>query len=213
MVYTWGEVSEIRWKSQVEFLEYVKELGFPVNPYNKVCRNEQELLDSFETLMENRADLPYDIDGIVYKVNDLELQKRLGFLTRTPRWAIAHKFPAEQAITRLNNIRVQVGRTGALTPVADLEPVNVGGVLVSHATLHNEDEIKRKDIRIGDMVIIQRAGDVIPQVVSVLTEKEVLNCRSFNSRPFAQNAAPMPSARKTRQFGAVREAFPARHKP
>lgn len=179
LVYTWGEVSEIRWKSQVEFLEYVKELGFPVNPYNKVCRNEQELLDSFETLMENRADLPYDIDGIVYKVNDLELQKRLGFLTRTPRWAIAHKFPAEQAITRLNNIRVQVGRTGALTPVADLEPVNVGGVLVSHATLHNEDEIKRKDIRIGDMVIIQRAGDVIPQVVSVLTEKRSTELPEF----------------------------------
>ncbi len=179
LVYTWGEVSEIRWKSQVEFLEYVEELGFPVNPYNKVCRNEQELLDSFETLMENRADLPYDIDGIVYKVNDLELQKRLGFLTRTPRWAIAHKFPAEQAITRLNNIRVQVGRTGALTPVADLEPVNVGGVLVSHATLHNEDEIKRKDIRIGDMVIIQRAGDVIPQVVSVLTEKRSTELPEF----------------------------------
>lgn len=179
LVYTWGEVSEIRWKSQVEFLEYVKELGFPVNPYNKVCRNEQEFLDSFETLMENRADLPYDIDGIVYKVNDLELQKRLGFLTRTPRWAIAHKFPAEQAITRLNNIRVQVGRTGALTPVADLEPVNVGGVLVSHATLHNEDEIKRKDIRIGDMVIIQRAGDVIPQVVSVLTEKRSTELPEF----------------------------------
>ena len=179
LVYTWGEVSEIRWKSQVEFLEYVKELGFPVNPYNKVCRNEQELLDSFETLMENRADLPYDIDGIVYKVNDLELPKRLGFLTRTPRWAIAHKFPAEQAITRLNNIRVQVGRTGALTPVADLEPVNVGGVLVSHATLHNEDEIKRKDIRIGDMVIIQRAGDVIPQVVSVLTEKRSTELPEF----------------------------------
>ena len=179
LVYTWGEVSEIRWKSQVEFLEYVKELGFPVNPYNKVCRNEQELLNSFETLMENRADLPYDIDGIVYKVNDLELQKRLGFLTRTPRWAIAHKFPAEQAITRLNNIRVQVGSTGALIPVADLEPVNVGGVLVSHATLHNEDEIKRKDIRIGDMVIIQRAGDVIPQVVSVLTEKRSTELPEF----------------------------------
>ena len=171
LVYTWGEVSEIRWKSQVEFLNYVKTLGFPVNPYNKVCRNDTELLESFESLMENRADLPYDIDGIVYKVNDLELQKRLGFLTRTPRWAIAHKFPAEQAITRLNNIRIQVGRTGALTPVADLEPINVGGVLVSHATLHNEDEIKRKDIRIGDMVVIQRAGDVIPQIVSVLTEK------------------------------------------
>lgn len=171
LVYTWGEVSDIRWKSQEEFLNYVQGLGFPVNPYNKVCHNDKELMDSFENLMETRADLPYDIDGIVYKVNDLELQKRLGFLTRTPRWAIAHKFPAEQAITRLNNIRIQVGRTGALTPVADLEPINVGGVLVSHATLHNEDEIKRKDIRIGDMVVVQRAGDVIPQIVSVLKDK------------------------------------------
>lgn len=179
LVYTWGEVSDIRWKSQVEFLDYVKSLGFPVNPYNKVCHNDAELMDSFNSLMMNRASLPYDIDGIVYKVNDLELQRRLGFLTRTPRWAIAHKFPAEQAITKLNNIRVQVGRTGALTPVADLEPVNVGGVLVSHATLHNEDEIKRKDIRIGDMVVIQRAGDVIPQIVSVLKEKRTEDLPEF----------------------------------
>lgn len=179
IVYTWGEVSEIIWKSQVEFLDYVKKWGFPVNPYNKVCHNEKELIESYLSLMENRADLPYDIDGIVYKVNDLELQKRLGFLTRTPRWAIAHKFPAERAITRLNNIRIQVGRTGALTPVADLEPINVGGVLVSHATLHNEDEIKRKDIRVGDMVVIQRAGDVIPQVVEVLTEKRATDLKEF----------------------------------
>lgn len=179
IVYTWGDVSDVFWKSQVEFLNLVKKWGFPVNPYNKVCINEKELIESYNVLMENRAGLPYDIDGIVYKVNDLELQKRLGFLTRTPRWAIAHKFPAEKAITRLNNIRVQVGRTGALTPVADLEPINVGGVLVSHATLHNEDEIKRKDIRIGDMVVIQRAGDVIPQIVEVLTDKRTENLNEF----------------------------------
>lgn len=179
IVYTWGEVSDIRWKTQVDFLNYVQNLGFPVNPYNTVCQNEAELLQSFNNLMENRANLPYDIDGIVYKVNDLELQKRLGFLTRTPRWAIAHKFPAEKAITRLKNIRIQVGRTGALTPVADLEPVNVGGVLVSHATLHNEDEIKRKDVRIGDMVVIQRAGDVIPQIIEVLTDKRTDNLPEF----------------------------------
>jgi len=179
LVYTWGEVSDIFWHSQAEFLDYVKKLGFPVNPYNKICNNDAELLKSFDYLMENRAELPYDIDGIVYKVNDLDLQKRLGFLTRTPRWAVAHKFPAERAVTRLNNIRIQVGRTGALTPVADLEPVNVGGVLVSHATLHNEDEIKRKDIRIGDMVVIQRAGDVIPQIVDVLTDKRAADLPEF----------------------------------
>ncbi len=179
IVYTWGEVSDICWSSQEEFLNYVASLGFPVNPYNKICRNDKELMDSFDSLMIQRSSLPYDIDGIVYKVNDLELQNRLGFLTRTPRWAIAHKFPAEQAITRLNNIRVQVGRTGALTPVADLEPINVGGVLVSHATLHNEDEIKRKDIRVGDMVVIQRAGDVIPQVVSVLKDKRTTPLPEF----------------------------------
>lgn len=179
LVYTWGDVSEIRWNTQIEFLEYVKSLGFPVNPYNKLCYSEQDLLNSYISLMENRANLDYDIDGIVYKVNSLELQKRLGFLTRTPRWAVAHKFPAEKAITILKNIRIQVGRTGALTPVADLEPINVGGVIVSHATLHNEDEIKRKDIRVGDTVVIQRAGDVIPQIVEVLFEKRTENLPEF----------------------------------
>lgn len=179
LVYTWGEVSEILWSSQSEFLEKVKQWGFPVNPYNRLCSNLDEVIDSYESLLETRADLPYDIDGIVYKVNSLELQQRLGFLTRTPRWAIAHKFPAEKAMTRINNIRVQVGRTGALTPVADLEPVNVGGVMVSHATLHNEDEIKRKDIRIGDYVTIQRAGDVIPQILGVVLEKRLPNSVPF----------------------------------
>ena len=168
--YTWGEVSERQWNTQEDFFAKLHEWGFPTNPLNKVCSSLSEVENNFNHIMEIRADLPYDIDGVVYKVNDLNLQDRLGFLTRTPRWAIAHKFPAEQAITRINNIRIQVGRTGALTPVADLEPINVGGVMVSHATLHNEDEIKRKDIRIGDMVVVQRAGDVIPQIVEVKKE-------------------------------------------
>ncbi len=177
--YTWGEVSNRFWTSQADFFEHLKIWGFPTNPNNKLCHSIQDIDKFFNNLMQIRASLPYDIDGVVYKVNDTVLQERLGFLTRTPRWAIAHKFPAEQAITTINNIRVQVGRTGALTPVADLEPVNVGGVLVSHATLHNEDEIKRKDIRIGDSVIIQRAGDVIPQVVGVIKEKRPENCPEF----------------------------------
>lgn len=177
--YTWGEVSERVWDSQEDFFNHLREWGFPTNPHNRLCHNLEEIEDNFSRLMEIRATLPYDIDGLVYKVNDIALQERLGFLTRTPRWAIAHKFPAEQAITTINNIRVQVGRTGALTPVADLEPVNVGGVIVSHATLHNEDEIKRKDIRIGDAVIIQRAGDVIPQVVEVIKDKRPTNSKEF----------------------------------
>lgn len=178
--YTWGEVSERCWASQTEFFDRLKEWGFPTNPLNKLCHSLQEIDDNFARLMQIRAELPYDIDGIVYKVDSIALQERLGFLTRTPRWAIAHKFPAEQAVTQIENIRIQVGRTGALTPVADLKPVNVGGVIVSHATLHNEDEIKRKDIRIGDTVIVQRAGDVIPQVVQVLTEKRPTDSQEFD---------------------------------
>lgn len=179
-VYTWGDVSDIIWDSQSQFLEDVRQWGFKTNPYNRICHTTQDLTDYFEYLMKERANLPYDIDGIVYKTDSLALQNRLGFLTRTPRWAIAHKFPAEQAFTKINNIRIQVGRTGALTPVADLEPVNVGGVIVSHATLHNEDEIRRKDIRIGDTVVIQRAGDVIPQVVEVVKEKRTPEAEEFD---------------------------------
>lgn len=177
--YTWGEVSEKKWTSQSDFFDHLKRWGFPTNPHNKICLNLNSIEQNFNHLMEIRASLPYDIDGIVHKVNSIALQERLGFLTRTPRWAIAHKFPAEQALTTIKNIRIQVGRTGALTPVADLEPINVGGVVVSHATLHNEDEIKRKDIRIGDTVIIQRAGDVIPQIVCVKFDKRPLTSQEF----------------------------------
>jgi DNA ligase (NAD+) len=177
--YAWGEVSDIKWSSQSEFFEMIKKWGFPVNSYNKICKSTDEIFTNYEKILEERAGLTYDIDGVVIKINSLELQNRLGFLTRTPRWATAHKFPAEQAITIINDIRVQTGRTGALTPVADLEPINVGGVLVSHATLHNEDEIIRKDIRIGDTVVIQRAGDVIPQIVKVVLEKRKPDSTEF----------------------------------
>lgn len=177
--YTFGETSAEPWDSQDAFLQKIRSWGFPVNPEVRLCKTAQELADFFENLADKRPNLPYDIDGAVYKVNRRDWQERLGFVARAPRWAIAHKFPAEQAQTKLENIRIQVGRTGALTPVADLTPVNVGGVMVSHATLHNEDELKRKDIRIGDTVVIQRAGDVIPQVVRVVSEK-----RPADSVPF-----------------------------
>ena len=177
--YTFGETSAEPWDSQDAFLQKIRSWGFPVNPEVRLCKTAQELADFFENLADKRPNLPYDIDGAVYKVNLRDWQERLGFVARAPRWAIAHKFPAEQAQTKLENIRIQVGRTGALTPVADLTPVNVGGVMVSHATLHNEDELKRKDIRIGDTVVIQRAGDVIPQVVRVVLEK-----RPADSVPF-----------------------------
>ncbi|CUW38570.1 DNA ligase, NAD(+)-dependent [Magnetospirillum sp. XM-1] len=169
--YAMGEASSPPAASHWQYLERLKAWGFSVNPLTRRCDGVAGLLEAYQDLGDRRAALPYDIDGIVYKVDDLDLQRRLGFRERTPRWAIAHKFPAEQATTLLEAIDIQVGRTGALTPVARLTPVNVGGVVVSNATLHNEDEIARKDVRVGDTVIVQRAGDVIPQIVGVVADK------------------------------------------
>ena len=169
--YTWGEASSVPAPTQFGMMEAYRQWGLPVNKLTTLCQSADEMLAFYRRIGEERANLGYDIDGVVYKVNDLSMQERLGFVSRSPRWAIAHKFPAEQATTVLESIDIQVGRTGALTPVAKLKPVTVGGVVVSNATLHNEDEIARKDIRVGDTVVVQRAGDVIPQVVRVLVEK------------------------------------------
>jgi DNA ligase (NAD+) len=177
--YSLGEVSEDIAGSQQGVREKLHEMGFAEAQPAKLCTGTREMMDFYSSVMEQRAELPYEIDGIVYKVNRKDWQERLGYVSRSPRWATAHKFPAEQAITVLRDIDIQVGRTGTLTPVARLEPITVGGVVVSNATLHNEDEIQRKGVRIGDSVIVQRAGDVIPQIVQVLQEKRPKGTKPF----------------------------------
>jgi len=178
--YSTTQLNYSHFQSQYEFLEFLKYSNFKTNPLSRIIKNIKELEKNYNDLEQLRSGLDYDIDGIVYKINDLKLQKRLGNLSNSPRWAIAHKFSAEKAFTKINDIEIQVGRTGALTPVAKVDPINVGGVMVSNATLHNEDEITRKDIRIGDTVCIQRAGDVIPQVVYVDLSKRGIKTKAYN---------------------------------
>ena len=169
--YAWGEMSALPAHTQWRMLAWFKQQGFQTNPLARLCHSAEELIGFHRLIGEQRATLDYDIDGVVYKVDRLDWQERLGFVSRDPRWAIAHKFPAQRALTVVRDIEIQVGRTGALTPVAKLEPVTVGGVVVSNATLHNEDFIRELDVRVGDTVTVQRAGDVIPQVLAVVRER------------------------------------------
>ena len=210
--YAWGEMSAMPHDTQAGMVEWIGDRGFVVNPLFKLCKSVDQMLAMYRDIETRRARLGFDIDGVVYKLNRLDWQSRLGFVSRSPRWAIAHKFPAEKATTRVNDIDIQVGRTGALTPVAKLEAVTVGGVVVQNATLHNEDYIKGigndgnpirggVDIRIGDTVVVQRAGDVIPQVLDVVLEK-----RPKSAKPYKfPEACPVCGSHAVREDGeAVR---------
>ena len=179
IAYTFGYADQLNIDNQFTFLKKLKEWGFKTNPQNKLVSGVKNLMKNYIEIEKKRAELDFDIDGIVYKVNDFSLQKRLGNVANSPRWAIAHKFSAVNGSTIIKDIEIQIGRTGALTPVAKVEPINIGGVVVSNATLHNEDEIIRKDIRIGDTVLIERAGDVIPHIIKVDFAKRTKNTKRF----------------------------------
>ena len=179
IAYTFGFEKKMKVKNQNEFLNKLSEWGFKTNPFNKLTSGIKNLMVNYMEIEKKRNDLDFDIDGIVYKINDFQLQKRLGYIANAPRWAVAHKFSANSGISKILGIDIQIGRTGALTPVAKIKPLNIGGVLVSNATLHNEDEINRKDIRIGDTVEVERAGDVIPHIVSVDLKKRDRKSQKF----------------------------------
>ena len=179
IAYTYGYVKNMKIDNQIDFLKNLKLWGFKTNPFNRKINSVKNLILNHKNLEEKRKEIPFDIDGVVYKINSFDLQKRLGFAANAPRWAIAHKFSANSSISEILNIEIQLGRTGALTPVAKIKPVNIGGVMVSNVTLHNEDEIVRKDIRIGDIVAVERAGDVIPHVISVDSKKRNKYSKKF----------------------------------
>ena len=179
IAYTYGYEEGLKSQKQTDFINLLEKWGFKTNPYNKKISGIKNLITNHKNLEKERSEIEFDIDGLVYKINDFKLQKRLGFVANAPRWAIAHKFAANSATSKIMNIEIQIGRTGALTPVAKIKPVNIGGVVVSNVTLHNEDEINRKDIRVSDTVIVERAGDVIPHVVSVDLKKRPKNSKKF----------------------------------
>ncbi len=199
IAYTFGYEKGLNIENQFEFLKNLNEWGFKTNPFNNLITEIKNLLINYNELEKKRSEIDFDIDGIVYKVNDFKLQKRLGNVANAPRWAIAHKFSSNKGISIIKNIEIQIGRTGALTPVAKIKPINIGGVLVSNATLHNEDEIDRKDIRIGDTVIVERAGDVIPHILSVDINKRSKNLKKFI---FPKNC-PSCGSKTVKEFNIV----------
>ena len=207
--YGFGEVKPMIFKKQSEFLKKISEWKFEINPLSKIVNGVEEIEKQHKKIDQLRSNLNYDIDGLVYKVNDITLQKRLGNTSNSPRWAIAYKFSAEKAVTKIKDIIIQVGRTGAITPVAKVEPVTVGGVVVSNATLHNEDEIKRKDIRIGDTIKVQRAGDVIPQVVTVDKSLRANNSKKFifPNKCLCGALTKKELSKNTKKFDAVRRCI------
>ena len=207
IAYTFGYVSKLDIKNQSDFLINLKEWGFKTSKFNKTIKGINNLVLYHSQFEKKRYDIDYDVDGIVYKINNFDLQKRLGFVANAPRWAIAHKFSADSSISKIINIDIQVGRTGALTPVAKIEPVNIGGVVVSNATLHNEDEIIRKDIRIGDVVKVERAGDVIPHVISVDKNKRDNKSKKYifpNKCPSCGVKTVKEFNEQTKKYDAVR---------
>ena len=191
--------------TQSEFLKKLKSWGFKTNKLNKVLSGVENLIINHRKIEEQRKEIEFDVDGLVYKVNEFNLQKRLGFAASAPRWAIAHKFSANKSISEILKIEIQVGRTGALTPVAKIKPVNIGGVLVSNATLHNEDEINRKDIREGDTVTVERAGDVIPHVVSVDKKKRASEAKKF----IFPKLCPSCGSETIKEFNKITKKFDA----
>ena len=205
IAYTYGFEQGLRQKNQSDYLKKLNEWGFKTNPLNKTISGVKNLIQNYNDIEQQRANLDFDIDGIVYKINNFELQKRLGNVANAPRWAIAHKFSSDKAISKILDIDIQIGRTGALTPVAKIKPINIGGVLVSNATLHNEDEIKRKDIRIGDIVTVERAGDVIPHILSV-----DLNKRPKKSAKFIfPNKCPSCGSKTEKEFNKITKKIDA----